>query len=416
MRKLLPIIFAFTGCLAIAQSNPSCGNGRYASEIFASATKTASAVTFGNNTPVVGPAQDLKLDVYEPTGDVATLRPAVFIGYGGSFIGGSRNDVASLCNNFARRGYVAVAYDYRLININLYIQQYFRIPDSTVMFDEVIKAVGDLKAAIRYIKHNASTYGVDTNFIFAGGVSAGAILSLHATHLDDVNEVPPFLQTIIANNGGLNGNTNNLNYTTPIKACFSLSGALYRTYIMDANDPPTASIHESGDGVVPFSWGTANVMGVPIAYLEGSQRVHQRADALGIPNYFISLGGNGHVGYANDATLMDSILNVSSRMFEAIICNHAFPPPLSADEVNDIAMRVYPNPANDLININLSDVASEVSIIKVSDQLGRVVLEQPVNNLGGTTVYRNGLPSGFYIISIYDNSQRLRGVSKVIFD
>ena len=56
------------------------------------------------------------MDIYEPAGDTLDDRPIIFFMYGGSFISGSTDswDIVSLCSNYASKGYVAVAIDYRL--------------------------------------------------------------------------------------------------------------------------------------------------------------------------------------------------------------------------------------------------------------------------------------------------------------
>ena len=72
-----------------------CG-ARYKDMIFSNVTKTSN-VTYGAY------AID-KLDIYEPTGDTASMRPLIILAHGGSFYGGSKTQdatVVTLCNNFA---------------------------------------------------------------------------------------------------------------------------------------------------------------------------------------------------------------------------------------------------------------------------------------------------------------------------
>ena len=73
-----------------------------------------SGVPYGENFGVNGSMQTLFLDVYQPQGDAFTDRPVVIVAFGGSFIAGTRQDVADLCLAFAHRGFVAVAPDYRI--------------------------------------------------------------------------------------------------------------------------------------------------------------------------------------------------------------------------------------------------------------------------------------------------------------
>ena len=95
-----------------------CTDGRYEEEIFDNVYVT-SGVYYGTNIQegLFGDSdEDLYLDVYEPYGDDLENRPVVIFMFGGSFIGGSRtsSDIVELCTRYAKRGYVAVAIDYRL--------------------------------------------------------------------------------------------------------------------------------------------------------------------------------------------------------------------------------------------------------------------------------------------------------------
>ena len=62
-----------------------------------------------------------------------------------------------------------------------------------------------------------NTYDIDTNRIYIGGSSAGAITALHVAYLDDVCEISGYLnQTVINQLGGLegaSGNPGQVNYT-----------------------------------------------------------------------------------------------------------------------------------------------------------------------------------------------------------
>ncbi len=71
----------------LAQNHPTCGGGRYISEVFTAIDSTAG-VLYGNNTTFGGNNQDLFMDIYEPVGDTAPMRPAVVLAFGGSFITG----------------------------------------------------------------------------------------------------------------------------------------------------------------------------------------------------------------------------------------------------------------------------------------------------------------------------------------
>ncbi len=80
-----------------------------------------------------------------------------------------------------------------------------------------------------------------------------------------------------------------------------------------------------------------------------------------------------------------------------------------------LAFDVSPNPANDLIRVNLNETSTSDSRLVITDALGRSVLSQ-IMAKGSTQTQMDisALPSGFYTLSI-ENSEA-KGVKKVIID
>ena len=98
----------------VAFSQFDCQNGRFSYEIFNSTI--TSDVTYGSAYNVNGQTQSLELDIYQPQGDTAAVRPLLIMAHGGSFIGGSKTgtDVVFICQKFAKMGYVVASIEYRL--------------------------------------------------------------------------------------------------------------------------------------------------------------------------------------------------------------------------------------------------------------------------------------------------------------
>ena len=86
--------------------------------------------------------------------------PAVVCLHGGGWVSGDRKQMASTIEVLARRGYVAMAPDYRLAPAH-------RFP----------ACVEDCKAAVRWLRANAGKYRIDPNRIGAVGLSAGGHLA-----------------------------------------------------------------------------------------------------------------------------------------------------------------------------------------------------------------------------------------------
>jgi acetyl esterase/lipase len=111
---------------------------RYRDEIFTAVTKTAD-VTYGSAANIAGQTVTLKLDVYSPTGDTTTGRPAMIWVHGGSFSSGTKTS-----------------------------------PE--------LVAMEDAQAAVRFVKANAAAYGIDPNRVGIGGSSAGAITAMNVAY------------------------------------------------------------------------------------------------------------------------------------------------------------------------------------------------------------------------------------------
>ena len=113
----------------------------------------------------------LALDIARPkTGDGPF--PAVLCIHGGGFRAGNRQGYGGLCVKLAEHGYVAVTVTYRLA-------PKYPFP----------AAVNDVKAAVRWLRANASTYKIDPERIGVTGGSAGGHL---AQFLGVTANVPEF--------------------------------------------------------------------------------------------------------------------------------------------------------------------------------------------------------------------------------
>lgn len=100
------------------------------------------------------------------------LRPAILCIHGGGFRAGKRESYDSQCKGLAEKGFVAVTITYRLAPKN-----------------QFPAAVHDCKAAVRWLRANASKYNIDPAKIGVTGGSAGGHL---AQFLGVTANVPEF--------------------------------------------------------------------------------------------------------------------------------------------------------------------------------------------------------------------------------
>jgi len=396
-------ITLFLSCLIAGTlfGQSPCATGRYATDVFSNFT-TTSDITYGQNTSWNGASTTLKMDVYQPTGDTETKRPLIILVHGGSFIGGSKTDgdMVAFSQKFTKKGYVCASIDYRL--------GFFPF-DSANAVKAVVRATQDLRAAIRFFykdKQTTNTYKIDTNHIYIGGSSAGAITALHVGYLNNECEISDYLNAnTITQLGGLEGSSGNPGYSTTVHGILNGCGALARYSWMEAGDVPVASVHGTNDGTVKYNRGVVNP-GTPLMYLDGSRMIHERACAIGVENQFYTFLGAPHVPYAGNAAYMDTTVNFfRDFLIKQLGCTDAILQPENdraqavslypidycdgspVDEVcptsgiseqNLFNALIYPNPASNLVHI-VPSLEGNYSVDLI-DNSGRVLLSKSIEN------------------------------------
>jgi acetyl esterase/lipase len=283
---------------------------RYANDLFSSSTPITNVV-YGTAPALNGPfysneasttPQNLIMDIFKPTGDNFTLRPAIIFAHSGGFFSGNRNvnDMMAFCDLLAKKGYVTATIDYRLG---------FSIFDNASMRGTraVYRGLQDGRAAIRYLRANSALYGVDPNKIYFIGSSAGSFIALHSIYLDTVAEKPSFAGTTTYNitatapDLGPLDIGNNLLYNGKPDAIVSLWGAVQSTNLITSdNNTPILLVHGEADTVVPFNTGSPfGFSSLPQA--DGSNPINTKLNALGFTDketYFVP--GQGHEFYGTN--------------------------------------------------------------------------------------------------------------------
>jgi len=417
MKKIYTLI---TGSLLLAgssiQLNAQCAGNRYHDILFPAMPDSIIDIVYGSNIRYNNSTQSLKLDVYTPSGDTDTLRALIIFAHGGSFVGGAKADMAMLCRDFSKMGYVTATIDYRLFMTDLP----FPGPDSNDAGAAVMRAVHDARAAVRFFRKNAkedgNTYGIDTNNIFFGGASAGGFMALHLAYMDELSEFPSYIDTTGTTvgwktgqkglHGGIEGLSGNQGYSSKVKAIVNLSGAISDTAWMHAGDTPLISTHSVGDGTVPYGTTKIYLSGTyPIQYVDGSSSVAFRANEMGLINCFKSYPGNDHVPEGS-GTAYDTSLVLIRDFLEHFTCGTAITctsiPSVGIGELaaDDLLFNVYPNPAYGTVNIDLKAFSGKSINIELYDALGRKVKEITKIKTEQHTITRGNLPNGIYLINV----------------
>lgn len=367
-----------------------CAGGRFNQFVFPATPNVTSNIQYGSNVPYNSATpQNLELDVYQPAGDNAPLRPLVLVFHGGSFISGSKtgNDVVPLCQDLARLGYVSASVEYRLGMNNFP----FPGPNEVDATEAVMRAVQDARAAVRFFRKdaaNGNTYNIDTNHIYIAGVSAGGFIALHLAYLDQVSEIPAGVNMNGASlSGGLEGNSGNLGYSSKVKAIINIAGALGDTAWINQGDIPCLSLHGTNDGTVPYGSDVITLAGLfPLMMVHGSSSVTARLNTLGIENCFEIQEGQGHVPHVSQAAYYDTLRVLSRNFLEHYVCgvplvctyNGAIPSSVNDVDIQAQGFDIYPNPTQGVLNLRTSN-ANFMSRVRVYNSLGECVHQQTLH-------------------------------------
>ena len=362
-------------------------------------TTTTSDVTFGSAPNWDGSTQSLAMDIYEPANDTLNLRPFILILHGGSFIGGQRNDAPSvtLCETFAERGYVAATASYRIgVNFNnlANIQEEF--------VRAALRATHDAKAAVRFIRRSVAEqgnpYGIDTNRIYVGGYSAGAIAAIHLAYFEDTTVASPLIRAQLAVLGvGLEGNSGNAGYSSRADAVLNLAGAVLDTSIVPTNPVTAIHFHGTADNVVPYGRDFVRASGFPVVQMDGSSLLHTRLENLGTYSEMISFTDGGHDLFT-PAGQSNSIISNSVRFFYNLQNNS-----VSVPETQQAGIRSYPNPTAG--TLYFQDLPAQGAQMQLRDMQGRLVKQ--VQLFPGDLLQLHGYAPGMYWLSWTENSKQI---------
>ena len=169
-----------------------------------------------------GEEEELRLDIYTPEDDQILKRRVIVWFHGGGFKPGNDKNqsyIATLCQAFARKGYLCIAPNYRL-----------RSNPASDMSGTLDDAIHDVELSLKWIRRNCKNYRIDPKCVIVGGGSAGGILMSNFCFRKDNACKRLNIKAFIS----LWGSPDNL----------TLNPVFYR--------PPTIFIHGTNDPIVPF--------------------------------------------------------------------------------------------------------------------------------------------------------------------
>ena len=174
MKKLLIIIFCLSGQILLGQQSYYPRDTNYTIESAYRKIKKKHPKTtpvYAKRTGgiiekrnlvylVLDNGRQLHLDVFFPRKNRKKPKPGILMIHGGGWISGAKENLIPMAQHLAKQGYVTVTAEYRLGGEAPYPA-----------------AVHDLKTAVRWMRAQAISLGIDTNKIAAYGCSAGAHLA-----------------------------------------------------------------------------------------------------------------------------------------------------------------------------------------------------------------------------------------------
>ncbi len=300
------VLFSF---FATAQTQ-DCQSQRYQEQIF-STVKVTKDIKYGEANVWSDPAgwfpEDMLLDFYEPavTEEYLDKRPLVVMMFGGGFVVGNKGDadVSTWCDSLARLGYACASINYRLDNAaNMAVS-------SAATVRAAYRAIQDARAAIRYLIADPDGYGffVDTDHIYTGGESAGAITAIHTAYLEEIERPgETYGDALTIDLGCLDCSGNDIDVDFSVAGIIDLWGGTLSLDMIDQHENvPMLIIHGTEDDIVLFDTGKPFLNFYPtFPVLFGALPMHTHMDNIGIYNEFYPYEGEGHVFYGIPAGIV----------------------------------------------------------------------------------------------------------------
>ncbi len=401
-------VFMYRQVCNALSGGATCNTARFRDEIFDIDSFEVEYTTVRNTRN--------KMDIFVPKNDPATRRPLIVFAHGGGFTAGDKAadvSVNYMKKAFAKRGYVTASIQYRLATL-------LDLADSLKMLREVVWAMGDAKAAVRYMTKDAATtnlYKIDPDYVFIGGNSAGAILAVHYAYIDSLNELPQYVRDTILAYGGLEGDVGNDGYPSAVKAVISLAGGINQTsWISNAQEEPIFMAHGVLDGTVPYNFDMvyrSQYGFLDLVTLHGSGSMDTALAARGVQRELKSYPNSDHSPWDTNATILQEVDLLARDFLYPMVCNDftADGPTSIKNIVAHSGVTLYPNPNNGSFFVRI-DNFTEGTVLEVYNPMGQLV-KQAVLNSAISNIMLDDVSTGLYTVRISENNNN-KFVSRIL--
>ncbi len=245
-------------------------------------------------------------------------------------------------------------------------------------------------AAVRFVRANASAYGVLANRIYIGGFSRGAMTATNVGLLQDENSWDWDPAKLSSSYGDKKASSPAAlkNTGDEVAGVLSFFGRIIYSdiagYYADVNHVPYAGIHCQDDNVVPVDCGA----GVGC----GSRAIYKQFKNNGVEAYGFFPATGGH---AASAAMLDSSYVYMARMLGCTA-------PTAIVESKQQVMSVYPNPVQNRLTVTVE----QFSTFTIYDMQGKIQISGTLQS-GVNAIDMDSLANGVYGMKIGVQMKRL---------
>lgn len=374
-------------------------------------------------------------DLYEPKGDTVSLRPVIFLIHGGAHVempllNRKSPDIVAMANDLAKRGYVVISPEYRLI------QDFINPTEYKTFIKALYHSIFDIHDAVCFFVdsyHNGNPHRIDINRVFIGGVSSGSLITVQSILMNSLSELDSENQTFAGevesyNKRTFDGFFENKFCGANILGALCLSTALFDTTLIKKTENAWFFSHDKSDNTTPFSSGKllkSDLM--PVVYGPGSFAKKLAAEGVAIDtSYFDNglhpvflefsigklgeiLGGISLETFINprglqdlifDIEVLDSTVNhISQFCFNLLECKEEIATGLFGKTI--FPLTVYPNPTNHAFYLDIPYTLKQKYLeIQIIDISGKIILTKELLPSDNTVPEFKGIEKGTYLILI----------------
>lgn len=231
-------------------------------------------------------------------------------------------------------------------------------------------------------------------------------MALHTGFFHEGDVIPEGFEALLESKGGIEGDTGdstNLSYNSRVQGIISLSGATFDTIWVTEDDPPIMSMHGDADDILPYGFAREGAFNRVTLY--GSSKIHERADNIGLVNFFEGVPGGGHTNIYSSPQFAENLIRFNLNVLDImqdIVCEE-LSTSINPVQSERAQIKIYPNPTAGQFTIMTYDEGHWE--FTVFDGMGRAVLNEQSFGKGAFSIDNWSGQSGWYVVHAKLNGQ-----------